>query len=68
MTKYFPFYVSQNEVAVSEREANRYHLYQVFKFSTDPRLYMLNGALSQVCDLRATQFEARVGHTQPGPF
>ena len=66
LTKYFPFYVSQNEVAVSEREAKHYHLYRVFKFSTDPRLYMLNGALSEVCDLRATQFEARVGRSQGG--
>jgi hypothetical protein len=60
LTKYFPFTVSANEVAVSEREANRYHLYRVFKFSTDARLYMLNGALSKVCRLRPTHFEARL--------
>ena len=66
LTKYFPFYVSANEVAVSEREARRYHLYRVFRFSTDPRLYMLNGALGKVCDLRAMQFEARVAKRQTG--
>lgn len=59
--KYFPFYVSPNELAVSEREAVAYHLYRVFRFATEPRLFMLQGALSAVCRLEPSQYSARVG-------
>jgi hypothetical protein len=58
--KYHAFAVSPNEVAVSERDAERYHLYRLFRFGTDPRLYMLRGALSRVCRLEPSQFSARV--------
>ena len=60
LTKYHPFYVSPNEVAVSEREAKAYHLYRVFSFATSPRLYMLHGALADVCRLEPSGFRARV--------
>ncbi len=53
--KYFPFYVSPNEVAVSEREAQQYHLYRVFRFGIGPRLFVLQGALSSVCRLEPSQ-------------
>ena len=59
--KYFPFYVSANEVRVSEAEQARYHLYRVFDFSHEPHLYQLNGALSDVCRLEPASFVARVG-------
>jgi hypothetical protein len=58
--KYHAFYVSPNEVAVSEREAARYHLYRLFAFGRDPRLYMLQGALSAVCRLEPSQYSARL--------
>ena len=59
--KQFPFLVTSNEVRVSEREATRYHLYRVFEFATDPRMYILQGALSEVCRLEPTQYRARPG-------
>ncbi|MEO5740318.1 MAG: DUF3883 domain-containing protein [Vicinamibacterales bacterium] len=59
--KQFPFLVTSNEVRVSEREARRYHLYRVFEFAKDPRMYILRGALSEVCRLEPTQYQARPG-------
>jgi hypothetical protein len=58
--KYHSFYVSPNEVGVSRREAERYHLYRVFSFGTGPRLYMLQGALADVCRLEPSGFRARL--------
>jgi hypothetical protein len=60
LTKYHPFYVSPNELAVSEREERRYFLYRVFRFGRGPRLYTLHGALSAVCHLEPSQYQARV--------
>ncbi len=58
--KHFPFMVTANEVRVSERNAGEYALYRVFEFARDPRLYVLDGALSKTCRLEPTQFRARV--------
>jgi hypothetical protein len=59
--KYFPFYVTENELRVSQSELTRYHLYRVFDFAKEPHLYQLNGALSDVCRLEPTIYRARVG-------
>lgn len=59
--KEFPFMVTANEVRVSERQHDRYHLYRVFDFAARARLYMLQGALSRLCDLEPTQYRARPG-------
>lgn len=45
--------VTANEVRVSEREADGYHLYRGFEFAKAPRLYVLHGALSERCRLEA---------------
>lgn len=55
-----PFFVTQNEVKVSESEAPGYHLYRLFTFRTSPRLFTLNGALSVTCQLSPSTFLARV--------
>lgn len=57
--KEFPFLVTTNEVAVSRRQFEAYHLYRVFDFATNPRLYVLPGALADTCHLHPTQFRAR---------
>jgi hypothetical protein len=41
-----PFFVSRNELAVSESEASRYYLYRLFGFNVKPRLFTLAGAFS----------------------
>ena len=59
--KHFPFLVTPNELAVSEREPVPYHLYRVFDFGREPRMYQLNGALSATCRLKPAQYSAEVG-------
>jgi hypothetical protein len=61
--KSFPFMVTANEVRVSERQPQAYHLYRVFEFATRPRMYLLPGSLQISCDLEATQYRARVKPT-----
>lgn len=58
--KQFPFMVTANEVRVSERKAQAYHLYRVFEFATRPRMYLLPGSLQTSCQLEPTQYRARV--------
>lgn len=55
-----PFYVSRNEVAVSESHAPHYHLYRLFGFRVEPRLFTLAGALSATCHLSASSYLATV--------
>lgn len=55
-----PFMLSRNEVRVSERLDDDYRLYRVFKFSADPRLFILVGAVTRRCSLEAATFLARV--------
>jgi len=54
--KQTPFFVSRNEVAVSRVHDAHYHLYRLFRFREDPRLYAVNGALDRVCRLDPVQF------------
>ncbi|HUF28732.1 MAG TPA: DUF3883 domain-containing protein [Gemmatimonadaceae bacterium] len=58
--KQTPFFLSRNELAVSRRFSEQFHLYRLFRFREDARLYGLRGALDQVCHLDPVQFAARV--------
>lgn len=53
-----PFFVSRNEVAVSERHAGQYSVYRMFSFRSEPRLYLLPGAIGQSCHITAQSFLA----------
>jgi hypothetical protein len=55
-----PFFVSRNELRVSQDRADRYHLYRVFAFRETPRLFMLAGALSATCVLDPATYVASV--------
>lgn len=57
--KQTPFFVSRNEVAVSDYRGARYHLCRLFKFRDDPRFYSLSGSIKQQCLLEPVQFSAR---------
>lgn len=46
-----PFYVSRNELARSDRDAPRYHLYRVFDFRRHPRVFDLPGRIDAHCRL-----------------
>lgn len=54
-----PFFITRNEIATSEKRAASYHLYRLFAFRDEPRLYTLPGAISQSCRLSATTFLAQ---------
>lgn len=58
---YTQFALTRNELACSQQNGSRYHLYRLFEFGASPRLYLLNGALDQTCTLTPTQFRASVG-------
>ncbi|MEO6660009.1 MAG: DUF3883 domain-containing protein [Burkholderiaceae bacterium] len=53
-----PFFVTRNEVSVSERNAHRYQVYRMFSFRQAPRLYTLRGSVPHRCHLSAATFLA----------
>lgn len=55
-----PFFVTRNELVVSETRADLYHLYRLFEFRDAPRIFTLNGALSATCKLAASTYMASV--------
>jgi hypothetical protein len=55
-----PFFVSRNELAVSESEASRYYFYRLFGFNVKPRLFTLAGAFSESCRLSPSSYLASV--------
>lgn len=55
-----PFFLSRNEVAFSRSRSDDYHLYRVFRFRHNPRLFTLRGAMEAVCRLEPIQYQAQV--------
>lgn len=53
-----PFFASRNEVSVSDDRQTEYQLYRLFKFSEQPKLFVLSGSLHQTCNLEPIQFSA----------
>jgi hypothetical protein len=53
-----PFFVTRNEVSVSEKCATAYHVYRLYSFRKGPRLYTLSGAISRSCLLLPVSFLA----------
>lgn len=56
-----PFFLTRNELGVSRSRSRHYHLYRLFRFRRDPRMFMLDGALDKLCLLEPTNYLARVG-------
>lgn len=54
-----PFFVTRNELSVSRRNAKSYHVYRLFRFRVDPRLFILHGAIDECCLLEPVQYSAR---------
>jgi len=62
-TKYgkeIPFYVSSNERSFSGLNREKYYLYRLFHFRKAPKLYMLQGDLSENFQLTPTMFRAEI--------
>ena len=56
--KYFPFYISANEVAFSKDRADQYSLYRVFSFRDRARLFALQGDIDRHVNLRPDTYIA----------
>jgi hypothetical protein len=54
-----PFYLTRNELRFSIDHKTEFHLYRLFQFRRDPRLFALSGRLDQTCLLDPTQYLAR---------
>lgn len=53
-----PFFVTRNELQVSQRESSRFHLYRLYDFRNRPQLFDLPGAIDTHCQLDAQNFRA----------
>jgi hypothetical protein len=56
--KFFPFYVTANEVRCSDDIPNKYHLFRVFDLGQEPQVYILHGSLKILCQLEPVLFRA----------
>lgn len=56
-----PFYISRNEVGLSETLPEQFHLYRLYGFRSEPRLFDLPGAVTAHCELDPVSFLARFG-------
>jgi hypothetical protein len=55
-----PFYVTRNELEVSQRQTDQYFLYRVFDFRRMPRLFHKQGHLARTFTLDPVQYLASV--------
>jgi hypothetical protein len=58
--KFFPFYVTANEVRCSQDMADQFQLFRVFDFGRAPRVYILTGSLTARCRLEPMLFRATI--------
>ncbi len=56
--KFFPFYVTSNEVGCSDDIPDQYQLSRVFKMGRESRVFILHGSLSALCQLEPVLFRA----------
>jgi hypothetical protein len=56
--KFFPFYVTANEVRCSDDIPDQYHLFRVFNMGREPQIYILHGSLKILCQLEPVLFRA----------
>ena len=54
-----PFYVSRNEIARSNSDADKYRLYRLFDFREKPKVFQLPGSIESHCRLDPVTYLAR---------
>jgi hypothetical protein len=59
--KFFPFYLTANEVRCSEDIPDQFHLFRVSNMGREPQIYILHGSLRVLCQLEPVLFRAAVG-------
>lgn len=58
--RYTHFFVTANELRVSQEQSETYHLYRVHSFRKEPGLFTVAGRLDRTFDLSPTEFLARL--------
>ena len=53
-----PFFVTRNELPVSEKEQQKFHLYRLYDFRVRPQIFDLPGHINRHCKLDAVTFQA----------
>lgn len=53
-----PFFVSKNELALSKMASQQFHLYRLFEFKQQPKLFDLAGAIDFHCELDPVSYRA----------
>jgi hypothetical protein len=56
--KFFPFYVTANEVRCSDDIPDQCHLFRVFNMGREPQIYILHGSLKILWQLEPALFRA----------
>ncbi len=54
-----PFFITKHEVEFSRNQSDCFHLYRVFEFRKDPRLFSLKGAVEKHCHLDPITYQGR---------
>lgn len=52
-----PIFFSKNEYEFSIAQANNYHLYRLFDFNQNPRMFNVNGSFDSFCSKEAIQYK-----------
>lgn len=56
-----PFFISQNEVSFAQENADQFHLYRLFDFRRNPRLFDLPGVVEKHCQMTPSNYICRFG-------
>ena len=52
-----PFYFSRNELMFSKKQSGHYHLYRLFDFEENARMFVKNGSLDSICSYVPISFK-----------
>lgn len=55
-----PFYFSRNELDFSQEHSDNFHLYRLFNFEDDARMFIRNGGLDAICHVTPINFRGVV--------
>ena len=55
-----PFYFSRNELDFSQQHSDNFHLYRLFNFEDDAKMFIRNGGLDSICHVTPINFRGVV--------
>jgi hypothetical protein len=53
-----PFYFSSNELDFSQQHSDNFHLYRLFNFEDDAKMFIRNGGLDSICHITPIKYSA----------